>query len=82
MARISEHINSSNNRINYYDQIIKMIVNLGSKKFENNNNSTCQINHLQNLLLMSIVDTPEKDVSNIDRELDKRKVCISSINPS
>ena len=49
----------------------KMVVNLGSKKCENNNNYTCQLSHLQNYLLMSIVDTPEKYVSNIDGKLDK-----------
>ena len=31
---------------------------------------------------MSIVDTPENGVSNVDRELDKRKICTSSINSS
>ena len=57
----------------------KMIVNLGIKKCKNNNNSTCQLNHLQNYLLSIIIDTPEKDVSNIDRKLDKRKVRTSPI---
>ena len=60
----------------------KMIVNLGSNKYEDNNNSTCQLNHLQNLLLMSIVDTPEKDVLKFDRKLYKRKVLTSSVNSS
>ena len=40
----------------------KMIVNLSNKIYENNNNSTGHLNHIQKLLLMSIVDTPEKDV--------------------
>ena len=40
----------------------KKIVNLTSNKFEDNNNSIFQLNNLQNSLLMSIVDTPEKDV--------------------
>ena len=31
---------------------------------------------------MSIVDTPEKDVSNVDRKVDKRKICTSLINSS
>ena len=31
---------------------------------------------------MRIVDTPEKNVSNIDRKLDKRKVRTFSINSS
>ena len=56
-----------------------MNVNLGSKKCENNNNSTCQLNHPQNLLLMSIVDTPEKDVSNVDSKVYKRTIRAYSI---
>ena len=53
----------------------KIIVNLGSKKYEDKNNSTCQLNYLQDSLLMSIVDTYENDVSTCDRKLDKRKIC-------
>ena len=60
----------------------KMIVNLGSKKLENNDTSTCQLTSLQSLLLISIVDTPEKDVSNVDRKVDKRKVRTFSIKSS
>ena len=66
MDHISEHINYSNHKIHSYDQMIKMIVNLGSKKLENNDTSTCQLTSLQSLLLMSIVDNPEKDLSNVD----------------
>ena len=33
MSQISEHIISSNNKINSYDKMIKMLVNLGSKKW-------------------------------------------------
>ena len=82
MAQISEHINSSNHKIHCYDQIRKIIVNLVSNKCYDNNNSTRQLNHLQNSLLMSIVDTPEKDVSKFDRIPDKRKVRTSSIKSS
>ena len=59
-----------------------MIVNLGSKKCEKNNNSTCQLNHVHNSLLMSMVDIPEKYVSNVDSKLDKRKIRTSPINLS
>ena len=69
MDQISEHINSSNQKIHSYDQMVKMIVNLSNKIFKNNNNSTGHPNHIQKLLLMSIVDTPEKDVSNVDRKV-------------
>ena len=37
-----------------------MIVNPGSNKGENNENSSAQLYHLPNSLLMSIVDTTEK----------------------
>ena len=60
----------------------KMIVTLSNNKCENNNNSTGNLNHIQNLLLMSIVDIPEKDVSNFDSKLDKIKVRTSSIKSS
>ena len=79
MYQISEKINSSNHKIHSYDNMGKMIVDLSNKKFKNSNISTGHINHIQKSLSMSIVDTPEKDVSNIDRKLDKIKVCTSSI---
>ena len=60
----------------------KITVNLSNNKCENNNNSTGHINYIQKLLLMSIFDTPEKDVSNIDRKLDKRKIRTSLIKSS
>ena len=80
MDQISEHINSSNHKIHSYDQMGTMIVNLSNKKCKNNNKSTDHLNEIQKSLLMSIVDTPEKDVSNVDWKADKRKVCTSLIN--
>ena len=62
MAQTSENINSSDQKIHHYDQTRKMIVNLGSNKCDDNNNSKCQLNNLQNSLLTSIVDTSQKDV--------------------
>ena len=53
MYHISEHINSSNHKINYYEQTSKTIVKLGSNKRENNNTSTCQLTQLHNSLIMS-----------------------------
>ena len=50
--QISEHINYSNQKIYYHDQMIKVIVKLGIKKCKNNNNSTCQLNYIQNFLSM------------------------------
>ena len=44
-----------------YDQMIKIVVNLGSNKYKNNYYYTFQLRSLQNSLLISIVDTPEKD---------------------
>ena len=52
----------------------KIIVNLGSKKGKNNDISSCQIACLNNSLLMSIFDTPEKDLSDVDRKSNIRKV--------
>ena len=72
MAQISEHINSSNQKIHSYDQMREMFVILGSKECEYNKNSTCQLNHSHNSLLMIIVDTHEKYVSKIDRKLEKK----------
>ena len=47
MDQISEHINYSNQKIQYYDKMIKIILNLCNNKCEYKNNSTCQLNHLQ-----------------------------------
>ena len=51
-----------------------MIFNLGNKKGENKDTPSCQLNHLQNSLLRSIVDTPEKDLSNVDSEIWYEKI--------
>ena len=80
--QISEHINSSNHKTISHDQMGKMIVNLSNKRCKNNNNSTGHLNHIQKPLLLSIVDTPENDVSNVDRKVDKRKICTSLIKSS
>ena len=65
-AHISEHNNSSNLKIHSYDQMSKMIVNLGSNKYKSNNTPSCQLTCIQNSLLMIIVNTPEKDLSHVD----------------
>ena len=44
----------------------KIIVSLGINKDKNNDNSYPQLTLLQNYLLMGIVDTPEKDLSNVE----------------
>ena len=82
MSQISEHINSSNHQIYSHDQMRKFIVNLGNRKFKNNNNSTCQLSRLHNSLFISILDTPEKYISNIDRKIDNIKIRTSSIKSS
>ena len=74
MDQITEHINSSNQKIHSCDKMRKMTVNLGSNKFENNNNSTCQLIRLHNSLLMNIFDTPEKDLSNVYLEILHNKI--------
>ena len=82
MDQISEHINSSNQKIHSYQQMGTMIFNLSNKKFKRNNNSTGHLNNIQKSLLMSIVDTPKKDVSNVDRKLYRRKIRKSLIKLS
>ena len=82
MAQISEHINSSNHKIHSHDQMGKIIFNLRNKKCEKNNNSTGHLNHIQKSLLMSIIDTPENDVSNFASKVYKRKIRTSLINSS
>ena len=75
-------IRSTNHKTHSYDQMSKMIVNLGSKNFYNNDNWYPQLSRLQNSLLMSIVDTPEKGLSNVEGKYDTRKVCTSSVKSS
>ena len=60
----------------------KIIVNLSNNKGKNKNNSKFQLSHLQNSLLMSIVDTPEKDLPNVDQKLDMIKVRTYSVKSS
>ena len=80
MAQVSEHINYSNHKMHYHDQMGKMIVNLSHIKFENNKNSTGHLNNIHKLLLMSIIGTPENKVSNFDRKVDNKKISTSLIN--
>ena len=82
MDQISEYIHSSNQKIHSYDQMGKMIVNLSNNKCENNNKYTGHLIQIQKSLLMSIFDTPEKDVLNVNRKADKEKIQTSLIKPS
>ena len=74
LAHINEHINSSNHNIHTYYQISNIIVNLCSKRGKNNNNSTCRLSSSQKLLIMSIFNTPEDYLPNVDQKSDMRKV--------
>ena len=74
MAQISEHINYTNHNIHFYGQMEKMIVNLGIWEGENNNSSSPQLSRIQNSLIMSIFDTPEKYLYNVEGKYDTRKV--------
>ena len=58
MDHICDQINSSHHIIHSYDKIRKIIVNLVSKKYKNNDTSTCELTFPQTLLLMSIVEIP------------------------
>ena len=82
MDQISEYINFSNHRIHSYDKMRNMIVNLGSKKGKNNNNHSPQLTRIHNSLLITIVDTHENYLSNIEGKYDMTQVRTSSVNPS
>ena len=56
MDRITQQINSINHKIHSYDQMRKIIVNLGSIK----GNSSPKLSHLYNKLPMRVVDIPKK----------------------
>ena len=58
----------------FNDKTRKMIVNLGIKKGKINNKSSPQLTRLHNSLLMSIVKTPESNLSNVEGGYDMRKV--------
>ena len=60
----------------------KMIGNSSNKKCKKNNNYTGYLNNIQKSLLMGKVDTPENNISKVDRKLDKSKVRTSSIKSS
>ena len=81
MDQIREHISSSILNKSC-DQMRRMVVNLCSNKFENNENSSLQLTHIHNSLLIIIVDNPEKYLSNIGEKYDMRKVCTSFVNSS
>ena len=48
MAHISEHISYSNIKVHSYDEMRKMVVNLGIKNCKINGTISCQITSLQN----------------------------------
>ena len=64
MDNISQHINYSNQKIQSYDKMSKIILNLGSNQGDKNDDSSTKITHLQNKLLMIIFDTPGNDISH------------------
>ena len=82
MSQISKHINYSYHKFVSMYQIIKMVVNLGSKKCKNNSTRTCLLTHLHHSLLMIIIDIPENDLSNAGRKYDMGKVRTSWVNSS
>ena len=60
----------------------KIIIFLVSKNGDNDDNSSPQLSHQHNSLIMSIVDTPEKDSSNVEGKSHTRKVHTSLVKPS
>ena len=82
MDQISQHINIKKHRIIFYNQKRKIMVNSGSKKDNKSDDSSSKITDIQNYLVMSIFDTPEKDVSNSRRNSLTSKVYTSSAKSS
>ena len=78
MSQINEYINSSNLK-KYYNKVSKMIVKLVINKGKNKDNTYPQLIRLHNSLLMSIFDTSENYLSNVEGRYDIRKVCRSSV---
>ena len=64
MNHISQRTDFTNHKIFSYDKMIKIIVNLGSKKDDNNNNTFTQRCQLHNLLLTRVVDNTKKYLSH------------------
>ena len=62
--------------------MINRVVNLGINKGKNNDKSSYQITRLHNSLPMSIVDTPEKDLSYVDKKFDMIRVYKPSLKSS
>ena len=60
----------------------EIIVNLGSKKCENNYTSSFKLTCQRNLLLMSTVDTHKNYLSNVDRKHDIIKFRTFPVNSS
>ena len=62
--------------------MIKIVVNLGSKKGKNREKSSPQLTGLHNSLLMIVVNTLEKYLSNFDGKSDMGKLRTSSVKSS
>ena len=62
--------------------MINIIVSWGSKKGGGNDNSSTQQACPKNSILISIVDIPEKYLSNVKGKYNMRKVCVSSVKSS
>ena len=82
LDQISHHINSTNHNIYSYDQISKIIINLGKKKGDNNDKSSPKLTDLQNYLSMIIFGTPKNDVYQAKRNELTRKMCTYYVNSS
>ena len=65
MNQISQHINIMSHKFHSYDQMIKMVVDLGRKKGDKNGDYYSKLMYLHNYLLMKNIDNPEKYVSHV-----------------
>ena len=80
MTQISQHINSTNEKNHSYNKTINCFVTIDSNKCDNNDNSYPQLYHIQNSVLMRIVDIPENNLSHVEGKEVTRKLCTYVVN--
>ena len=61
---LSKHIYGTNHKINIFDKIIGLIVDLGQKEETGNDTSSKIITYLQNTLLMIIIENMKRKEKN------------------
>ena len=82
MSQIIQHTNYINHKFYSNDLMIKMIVNLVSKRVYNDENSSPRLSCLHSSLIISIVDTPENYLSRGEVKYVTSKVNTYSVKSS